>query len=635
MQLRSQLAASAALVLSVAASLLSASVLAAGCTEHGSHPGTGDGGAGGDASSSTGAIRIDPADHEAIIRDGAPIVVDYHAYVRGADGAERDVTAEVSWVSTNGALGAFSGSTFTSGTELGGVTTIRASMGSLEGSTRLTLRLEQVIVTPGTPADAPSRFGGTVDPSRAPEVVYPPDDTMVPPNLGELEFHFRPNGADVFELHVVSAAVDLRIYFGCMESVGGGCVFTPDRSLWEVISTATRGAGPTTYTLRSADSAGRVGESPARTITVAEENITGGLYYWNAAAGRIDRFEFGVRGAVAEAFLDRGRAGAMTCIGCHALSRDGRRIAIGTDIPTTTFQVFDVASRTRIFSQGGGGGIGGFPSQPNFYSFNPDATQIVASSAEGIHFRDGNTGNVTVPPIAGTGPGAMPDWSPDGQHIVYVEHPAPAVGFLYDFSSVQSGSIHTLDFDGSTWHEGATLATGGGNNYYPTYAPDSQWVVFNRSPSNVPSMGADPDTMAYVPDAELWTVRADGSAPPIQLSRAFGLADSWPKFDPTTYQDRGHTVFWLAWSSRRAFGLRYGEGGDPQLWMAAFRPDEAAAGHVEMITPPFRLPFQDITTGNHIAQWVTTVERMTCTSDAQCSGEFCVDGRCYQQPPLF
>ena len=54
-----------------------------------------------------------------------------------------------------------------------------------------------------------------------------------------------------------------------------------------------------------------------------------------------------------------------------------------------------------------------------------------------------------------------------------------------------------------------------------------------------------------------------------------------------------------------------------------------------MITPPFRLPFQDITTGNHIAQWVTTVERQTCSTDVECSGEFCIDGRCYQQPPLF
>lgn len=621
MQLRSRI---------VLSSLVATALAIAGCTERDDPPGGPRDGGTGDGSTSTGAIRIEPADHQATLRDGIPVVVDYRAYAAGDDGVEREVTGEVTWVSTNPALGTLTGPTFTSGTELGGITSIRARMGALEGSTRLTIRLERTIVVPGTPTDAPTRFGGTVDPSAAPEVVYPPDAAMVPPNVGELEFHFMPNGADVFELQVVSAAVDLRIYFGCEEPVDGGCAFTPDRSVWEAIATAARGAGPTTYTLRSARADGRVGEAPARTLTIAEENITGGLYYWNAGQGRIDRFEFGVRGAVAEAFLDGPRAGAATCIGCHALSRDGRRIAIGTDIPTSTLQVFEVATRARVFSQ-----AGGIASQPNFYAFSPDASQLVASSAAGIHIRDGNTGNVVVPAIAGTGPGAMPDWSADGNRIVYVGHAAPPVGFLYDYSSVQSGVIRTLERDGATWRAGATLATGGGNNYYPTFAPDSQWVVFNRSPSDTPSMGTDSGDMSFVPDAELWVVRADGSAPPIQLTRAIGLADSWPKFDPTRYEDRGRTIFWLAWSSRRAFGLRYAAGGRPQLWMSAFVPDEAAAGSVEMITPAFRLPFQDITTGNHIAQWVTTVERMTCTTDADCGGEFCIEGRCYEQPPLF
>ncbi len=65
---------------------------------------------------------------------------------------------------------------------------------------------------------------------------------------------------------------------------------------------------------------------------MAQEPITGGLYYWNAA-GTIDRFEFGVRGARAERFLGVAETGGGICVGCHTLSRDGSRIAVGTGIP--------------------------------------------------------------------------------------------------------------------------------------------------------------------------------------------------------------------------------------------------------------------------------------------------------------
>lgn len=607
-------------------------LLIAGCTERGSVRDGGPGGPRPDGSTSTGDIRIEPADHEVTIAGGTPQSITYRAFI-----GDREVTGEVEWLSTVAALGTFSANTFTT-SNLGGITNIRARLGTADGITRLTIRLERTIVTPGTDPSAPSRFGGTADPTLAPELLYPPDDTMVPPNLGELEFHFDPApGTDVYQLHVVSAAIDLRIYFGCMEPVAGGCIFTPDRATWDAISAGTRGAGRVTYTLSGAGTSG-FGSAASRTITVAEEDITGGLYYWNAAGGRIDRFEFGVRGAVAERFLDQARTGAAICIGCHALSRDGRRIAVGSDIPTTTLQVFDVATRARIFSQGGGAGPFGFPSQPNFYSFNPDATQLVASSAEGIHIRDGNTGNVIAGPFPGTGPGEMPDWSPDGQRIVYVQHPnatPPGLG-LYDFSSVTSGSVRTLVWSGGSWVQGPDLAVSrGDNNYYPTFAPDGQWVVFNRSPSNASSMGGDSSMMSHVPDAELWAVHSDGSAPPVHLARVQGSADSWPKFDPTTYLDQGRTIFWFAWSSRRQFGLRLPEGQNPQLWMAAFVPSDAEAGRPEMVYPAFRLPFQSIESGNHIAQWVTRVERMACTSDAECGGEFCIEGRCYEQPPLF
>lgn len=240
---------------------------------------TGPGGSSDVPPGSGGPLRIEPADRVEAITGGVPVTIDYHAFLRAADGSERDVTAEATWSSTVPALGAFTGARFVSGTELGGLTTIRAQIGSAIAVTSLTLTLDRVIVVSPAPADAPTRFGGAVDPSVGTELVYPNDGVVIPPNLGELEFHYRTGGAELFELHFDTPAVDLSIYFACPEDVPGGCIYTPDRAAWDAISTAAAGTGEFTYTIRGVDSAGRVSPTVSQRMRVAAEPITGGLYY--------------------------------------------------------------------------------------------------------------------------------------------------------------------------------------------------------------------------------------------------------------------------------------------------------------------------------------------------------------------
>lgn len=108
------------LVLTALAALLAA------CTVEDSRD-TGTGGSdapGADVSSRPGAIRIEPAHAEYTVV-GAPVVIDYRAYQRQADGSETEVTATATWSST-AALGSFVGAQFTSRTNRGGLTNIRA-----------------------------------------------------------------------------------------------------------------------------------------------------------------------------------------------------------------------------------------------------------------------------------------------------------------------------------------------------------------------------------------------------------------------------------------------------------------------------------------------------------------------------
>lgn len=574
-----------------------------------------------------GTLRIEPADHEALLTGTAPVVIDYRAFLLQSDGHEREVTTEATWSSTVTTLGSFTRAQFTSAIDRGGRTNIIAQLGSMRGVTSLTLRLASVIIVSGTPADAPTRFGGAADPGLAPELVYPDDGTVVPPNLQELEIHFRAPGADLFELAFQASAFDLKVYFTCPETVGGGCIYTPDAAVWDTIATAARGTGVTTYTLRGTNAGGGVGTSAARAITFTEENITGGLYYWNAGGGSIMRYDFGIRGARPETFLDKARTGAGLCVGCHSLARNGTRISVGLDFPTTTFQVYDIGTRARVFSLAGGGF---FPSEPCFASFSPDATQIATSASTGIDIRDAATGTILTPMIGGAG-ATHPDWSPLGDRIVVTKSAEPSPGgLIYDAMGVVSGSISELVRDASgVWTEQPLLARAGTeNNFYPAYSPDAEWVVFNRSPSNTNSAGGSSDTIAGVPDAEIWVVATDHSGLTMQLAAAGGYGDTWVKWDPTSYLDQGRTLFWLTWSSRRAYGLRYAEDAKVQLWMTAFDPAAARAGG-EPSSPAFRLPFQDIASGNHVAQWVTSVERLPCTDSSVCGvGEFCSGGVC-------
>lgn len=494
------------------------------------------------------------------------------------------------------------------------------------------------IVTASAPSDAPTMFGGTPDASHAPSLVYPLDGVMVPPNLSQLEFHYLPNGGTVFQLAFTAGTSRIRVYFGCPESVGAGCVFMPDHDTWTVISSAARGRGPITYVLRGVSASGALGETTSQTITFANQDVTGGVYYWTPGAnGAINRFEFGVPGARAEHFLNVATTAATFCIGCHTLSRDGALIAVGEDTVTSRFEVFDIETRAQRFllrGMGTGGPLAG-PAQSNFTSFSPDNAQIVGSSFAGLRFLSVADGSVLEEGVTGAA-ASMPDWSPDGEHIVYVSFPGRSTLGLFDSNGITSGSIVRLDRVGGAWTVGPTLvASSGDNNFHPSYSPDGQFVIYNRSPSNASSIGDDPGGgTSRMSDAQMWFVPSSGTGAAVSLDAIHGLSDQWPRFNPTSFNERGHPLFWIVWASRRGYGLRLDEDVRSQLWMASFDPMRAAAG-LDPTSVPFWMPFQNMEETNHLAQWVSTVRRMGCDTDAECGGEFCVDHRCFQEPPVF
>jgi len=600
--------------------------------ERGFDDGTG-GDPGGSSSGTTpplaasGTIVVEPPDQVIDVTDGKTPSVDYHAFLVDKDGKRTDVTAAAHWsVEPHGGqtYGTFAGPKFTASPTGVGKTQIKARHQNLTGQTNVVLHLTKSIVVAGAPPDAASKFAGVVDPARAPSIVYPSDGVIVPPNMNEIEWHFRPNGgADLFDLAVKSLALDLHVYFVCT-AVGGGCAYAPDKTVWAILSSAGRGDDPLDTKLRGASKAGGgYGESPKQTLAFGEEDIVGGIYYWNAAVGATMRYEFGVSGQKAETYMNAPKAGAATCVGCHVLSRDGERISLGMDIPAPSpYKVFDVKTSTMVY----GSQTAGTPGA-NFFTFSPDKKEIMVSNGVFLSLRNGSTGAAIIENVAN---GAMPDWSPDGKSVVFAQPKVspPCFGAICGAPGVSEAGLFTTTNVGGKWSAASVLVpTTSNNNFYPSYSPDGGWVAFNRASIGTLPNG-DSRSSYDAPDATVWVVKSTGGTP-IALTKATSAnGDSWPKWMQREQDYRGKKLMWLTFSSRRAYGLRVGAGSTAQIWMVAFDPAAAAAGK-DPTYAAFWLPFQETGSGNHIAQWVTKVERKGCTDSTQCEGsEACIDAVC-------
>jgi hypothetical protein len=296
--------------------------------------------------------------------------------------------------------------------------------------------------------------------------------------------------------------------------------------------------------------------------------------------------------------------GAGNCMGCHSLSRDGSKIALTIDSAGGRGTVLDVATQALDIPYDGS-------TQPsiswNFATFTPDAQKLVTVENGVMTLRTEQLGTplATIdnsPSTTATISATHPEISPDGTHLVNVE----STNSSYDIYTYY-GSIVTRTFDNSTNTFGpiTPLVTSDqttNGNYYPSYSPDGQWIVFTR-------------TSAYAyndASAEIFVVKADGSMPPIQLAvsdtAAASLTNSWARWVPfaQTFGASNESLFYLTFSSQRPFGVRIPGGGRPQIWMTPFFPDRAVAG-MDPSGPAFRVPFQDVNTNNHIAQWTAAV----------------------------
>jgi hypothetical protein len=522
------------------------------------------------------AIEVTPA--EATV--DAPGRVEFVALGTMADGQVRDVTSEVRWTVDERAPGDFEApGRYRASGAAGGHLAVTAEGGGVTGRAALTVVLTATIVDPAFPPPPGGvelfASGATIgsEATRSPAMIYPEDGALAPRDLERLLFQWTTGqNNDVFQLAFDSDVLHLRVYTAADR-------WRPDDAAWGWIRDSAAG-GEVVLTItaaRLADSTMLYRGTPIA-LAFSRRPAGGTIYFWSRAREAL--VEGGVAASSATPFYPTDPD--ATCAGCHTVSRDGSRMALGYG--GETLQTISVPARSV--------GIGAERRvEMGWATFSPDGRRILVANAGELHLYDADSGD----PIGGhegrVDLGGMmrathPDWSPLGDYVA-VSLASPVANRDMDHGQIARIPVVADEF-GTL--EILVPAEGMDNNFFPRYTPDGAWIVYAHAQG--PSRNAE--------SAELRLVAATGGTP-IPLAAANGSpggGTTMPSLAPSADGD----LVWIAFSTIRPYGLVRPDVGDDQIWLTAIDLGRAAAG-VDPSRPALWLPAQDVTQMNHLPVW--------------------------------
>ena len=380
--------------------------------------------------------------------------------------------------------------------------------------------------------------------------------------------HYRPGSASntLFAIDFASDTADITTFLRCPNPTSGGCIFELDPVAYAYVADSNNGA-PTKLIVRGGDDEGTgFGESASFTVNFAEETVEGGLYYWTTSNGTgIMRFDFGGDAVMPELYLSPSQNGYPTCVGCHAISRDGTKMvaSLGGQNDGRIVFINDVSSPDTAPLKGD------TANHVQFASFNPDGSRFVSiygdadvPQSQKLWMHDGSTGvRIDADSIPLTYEADHPDWSPDGGAIAF-DH----VGQHQTSQRPLNCGIDVVRSSGGAWSAPESVVPGapGINRFNANFAPDSKFMIFTESicpGGNITDGDCDGD--ADHP-AKTWATLPMAGATPIRLDKAVGpgvedggatdLSDTFPRFAPFQNNYHGGRLFWATVSSRPQAG---------------------------------------------------------------------------------
>ena len=389
------------------------------------------------------------------------------------------------------------------------------------------------VVDPSLPPGVVGGFDGATGGAGGTTLVYPSAGAMVPHDLAPIDVQW--NGAT--PVYRVTFAVDdgnrLRGYVPTKD-------WTPPAGEWKWLLDVAAGKAITlSVDGATVDAAGTpqgpLASAPGQPFAVSRDDASGALFYFATTGdqttgdGTLERLELGA--VKPDKYLNKSNDGGK-CVGCHALTRDGTRVAFTfldlTGIATGNTMSLGSVDATNPAAQQATAGTTAATS-----SFSPDGTKIVTAYNGALAIRDAVTGAM-VTSLTTTGTAMFPDWSPDGNSIVFVRSATACTASAPNFGQASiyayGGSLVTLHNNGGTWGSETVVlqAASGENNYYPAFSPDGQYIAFTRALSSTKSSwslansactGQDGSGLSYDnPSATVWLLPTAGGAP-TQLDR--------------------------------------------------------------------------------------------------------------------
>jgi hypothetical protein len=452
-------------------------------------------------------------------------------------------------------------------------------------------------VEPGAPANAGAIFGGATasptgtDPAKEPAIVYPSHETMFPMNVSHIRHDWTAGGTnDLFRLVFDGPKTKVTIYTTKKD-------WEPTDEQWDWIAESNRGgtvkltvtglvsASPTTaYTSKSIDELFSVAEVP------------GAIYYWSTGSAGV------MRALISEStpqkfYTDPTAADKGTCVACHTVSRDGKRLQVGYG--GEKLKEVGIPDRNAIVPATGN------PDRAvGWTTFSPDGKLLLVASGGVLTLIDADTGatvgaNNGIVSL-GTQKATHPDWSGLGDQVVVSL--SPQVGN----KDMKTGSIALIPYNNGAWGTPNVIvqsASSDDNNFFPAFSPDNKWIVY------VNATGGSKDQVT----SHLRIVPVAGGTPKdlVRLNQRVNNADgvtnignSMPRWAPSTKPG----VFWLAFSSVRAYSiLRPASDKSDQIWIGAVDTNLADPSY-----SAFWAPFQAMPEGNHRPFWAVVAGDKNC-----------------------
>jgi hypothetical protein len=443
--------------------------------------------------------------------------------------------------------------------------------------------------------------GGTVspngtNPAQEPAIVYPSHETMFPLNISHIHHEWMAGGTnDLFRLKFEGAKTTVTVYTTKPQ-------WEPTEEEWDWIAESNRG-GSVVLTVSGLNRAApqQIWTSKSITLLYSAAEVEGAIYYWSTGSQGIMKALVSDR-TPEKFYTDPKAADAKTCVACHTLSRDGKRLAV--NYGGEKIKEVSAPERAAIVPATGAPTRAG-----GWTTFSPDGKQLLIASNGVLTLIDSDTGepigpNNGVVPLGGK-LATHPDWSGLGDKVVV------SLATNAKNKDMQGGSIAILPYSAGTWGTPQVIvaATGTENNFFPVFSPDSKYIAFVRAQGSskdevtsvlelVPTAGGTPVEMVRLNHR---VNNADGVTK---------VGDSMPTWAPSTKPG----IFWLAFSSVRAYAtLRAATDKLDQIWIAAVDPSQPDPGYAA-----FWAPFQTMPEGNHRAFWTHVEGEKQCRCVEAC-----------------